>query len=70
MKRNYIEKNKKFHRKGAEEVRSNRTRGRQCQSGSPAKKTLQKRVSGGLLLNVFSKTSTNVKLQIKQTFGI
>ena len=35
--------------------------------GSPVKKTLLKRVSGGLLLNVFSKTSTNLKFQIKST---
>ena len=37
---------------------------------SLVKKTLHKRVSGGLLLNVYSKTSTNSKLQIKPICGI
>ena len=32
--------------------------------------TLHKRVSGALLLNVFSKTSTNLKFQIKPTCDI
>ena len=32
--------------------------------------TLHKRVSGALLLNLFSKTSTNLKFQIKPTCGI
>ena len=34
------------------------------------KKILHKRVSGGLLLNVFSKTNTHLKLQIRPTYGI
>ena len=34
------------------------------------KRRLHKIASGGLLLNVYSKTSTNLKLQIKPTCGI
>lgn len=37
---------------------------------SPVKKTLRKKVSGGLLLNVFSKINANLKLQIKPKCGI
>ena len=51
-----MNKKKRFgysYRKGTQEVRSKCTTGKPCQERSPVKKPLHKRVSGGLLLNVF-----------------